>query len=135
MMIEQAVMALIETVGGHGELHDSLEEALKRRGVNLGVPGFSLCVCKDIGTAYTTPTFLLRENGTWEARAGIAIMGHTNMSDEDLDRLSPFDREFHDNYASGTGTTPAEAIKAMHADRTSIGGGGGRPARLGVCGG
>jgi len=118
-MIEQVLMAIIETVGSHPDFNGPLSEALQRRGVSLEAPAFH--VCRNVGTAYTTPTFLLRgADGMWEARAGIAIMGSTNMSEDDLERLSPFDKDFHDNYASGVGETPAVAVAVMHKDRESI---------------
>jgi len=118
MSVEQAILALVEVVGSHPDFNGPLGDALKRRGVSLSAPAF-FC-CQGIGAAYTTPRFLLRDADGWEARAGIAIMGSTNMKDEDLARLSPFDKEFYDNYAQGRGATPAEALKAMDADRCSI---------------
>jgi hypothetical protein len=53
---------------------------------------------------------------------GIAIMGTSNMSEEQMEACdhNPFHEEFFDNYASGFGDTFEEAIDALKKDQQQI---------------
>lgn len=73
--------------------------------------------CDHIGVAGTTKLFVQKhDDGTYEARIGIAIMGTTNMEWDELENANPFDADFHDNYADGKGATEEEAIAALKRD-------------------
>jgi hypothetical protein len=96
-----------------------------------GRPSFTVYSCGSMGVSGTTPVHVHRIQDAkpgrggrppirdiFEARVGIAIMGHcaeTTTPDSD-----PFDRRFCDNYARGLGTTEDEAIVAMRADMASM---------------
>lgn len=76
--------------------------------------------CEHIGVAGTTKLFVQKhDDGTYEARIGIAIMGTTNMTMDELENANPFDKGFRDNYADGKGATEEEAIAALKADMRS----------------
>ena len=79
--------------------------------------------CHHIGVAGTTPVVVqLNNDGLYEARIGIAIMGAMNMNEADFKACdyNPFHKDFQDNFASGKGATEAEALDAMKADMQSI---------------
>lgn len=72
--------------------------------------------CDAVGISGTTAVAIRPIPGGFEARVGIAIQGRTNLSEEALKRLTPFDAEFHDNYARGLGSTEALALAALRRD-------------------
>ena len=72
--------------------------------------------CDAVGISGTTDVVMREIPGGFEARVGIAILGRTNMSEEDLKRLTPFDKDFHDNYARGLGSTRGLALAALRRD-------------------
>lgn len=75
--------------------------------------------CDHIGVAGTTDTHVRRnQDGTYEARCGIAIFGSTQMDEAGFKACNydPFHEQFYDNFASGTGSTEAEAIEALKRD-------------------
>ena len=75
--------------------------------------------CENIGVNGTTPVHIIQhDDGTFEARVGIAIMGSTNMDEQGFLKCgyNPFHEDFHDNYACGTGKTKEEAIEALKKD-------------------
>jgi hypothetical protein len=76
----------------------------------------SAFVCQNIGISGTTGVFVIESEGKYIARVGVAIMGYTNMKPEELAKMSPFDREFTDNYAEGEGDTKEAALEALKAD-------------------
>jgi hypothetical protein len=79
--------------------------------------------CQHIGVAGTTAAHVKRkDDGTYEARIGIALMGATNMDEEGFKACNydPFHERFYDNYAAGDGATEEEAIAAMKADMRSL---------------
>lgn len=80
----------------------------------------TLIHCDHVGVAGTTDVAVKFDGQEYEARVGIAILGSTQLSDEELERLTPFDDEFYDNYASGVGATQDEAVEAMRQDMRSI---------------
>ena len=72
--------------------------------------------CENIGVSGTTPCHLVQLNDNkYEARMGFALMGATNMTEEQFKRVDydPFHPEFYDNYAVGIGATEEEAIENM----------------------
>ena len=78
--------------------------------------------CSHIGVSGTTPVHLKRlDDGTFEARCGIAIMGSTNMDEGGFKACdyNPFHPDFRDNWAAGKGATEAEALDALKADMRS----------------
>jgi hypothetical protein len=74
-------------------------------------------VCRHVGVAKTTETwFQTNADGIIEARCGIALLGFSNMSEEQLKQANPFDAGFNDNYASGMGTTKDVALANLDQD-------------------
>lgn len=96
-------------VCGHGEEKLSSGETIRHY------------TCDHVGVAGTTEVFT-RQNpgGGWEARVGIAIMGVTNMKDEELEGANPFDEKFRDNYSIGMGATEQEALEALKKDMKDL---------------
>ncbi len=76
--------------------------------------------CPHVGIASTTPTFIQKTDEGFEARHGVAIMGHTNMPLEKLAKISPFDDDFNDNFARGVGATEREALADLDAVAKAI---------------
>lgn len=77
--------------------------------------------CGHIGVAGTTDVHVTKISADeYQARVGIALIGSTNMSEEELEGANPFDDTFHDNYASGNGATVEAAIAAMKLDMNKI---------------
>lgn len=75
--------------------------------------------CRHVGVAGTTDVHVKRsEDGKFIARCGIAIMGATNMDEDEFKACNydPFHEKFHDNFAEGVGATEAEAIENLTAD-------------------
>lgn len=73
--------------------------------------------CSHIGVAGTTAVHVKRlESGKYEARVGIAIMGYTNMSWDDLKDANPFNDSFQDNFAVGIGDTEEAALSDLKSD-------------------
>lgn len=72
--------------------------------------------CDAAGVSGTTEVHYREIPGGWEARVGIALLGRSNLKEEQLRKLSPFDPAFHDNYAMGRGSTKALAIAALRRD-------------------
>lgn len=54
----------------------------------------------------------------FEARMAVALLGHYQMSEEQLEAIAynPFHADFDDNYASGKGETREAAIEALKVD-------------------
>lgn len=76
-------------------------------------------VCKNVGVAGTTECFIKEhEDGSFEARIGIALMGTTNMKQEHFEacNYNPFHKKFFDNYACGKGNSPEQALENMRKD-------------------
>jgi hypothetical protein len=91
---------------------------------------FGVYTCQNVGVSGTTNvhTMKIQDGGDyrgtpiptiWEARVGIAIMGHSAPTT--TTESNPFERAFRDNYARGFGTSEDEAILAlkMDMDRTA----------------
>ena len=75
--------------------------------------------CAHLGVSGTTKVHCQKqEDGTFECRIGIAILGATNMKEEGFARAdnNPFHALFHDNWASGVGATEEAALEALRAD-------------------
>ena len=75
--------------------------------------------CSNIGIAGTTPVHVIRhENGTFEARCGFALMGATNMSEDEFAACdhNPFHEKFYDNYSTGKGNDEAEALAKLKSN-------------------
>ena len=53
-------------------------------------------------------------------RQAIAIMGSFNMSDKEIEKISPFDPKFKDNYVEGKGKTKEEALAKMSKEAGEI---------------
>jgi len=53
-------------------------------------------------------------------RMAIAIMGSFNMPYEYIEKTSPFDPDFRDNYVEGKGKTKEEALENMEQDEKGI---------------
>ena len=72
--------------------------------------------CDAAGVSGTTEIHYREIPGGFEARVGIALFGRVNLKPEQLRALSPFDPAFHDNYATGRGSTKALAVAALRRD-------------------
>ena len=53
-------------------------------------------------------------------RMAIAVMGGFNMTQEEIETISPFDPKFHDNYVEGKGKTKEEAMEKMSEEMSVI---------------
>ena len=76
-----------------------------------------------MGISATTDRVIHRlDDGRYEARIGVSIMGSTNMNESEFKacNYNPFHDEFRDNYAVGVGITEAEAIQAMEKDGNNM---------------
>lgn len=78
--------------------------------------------CSHIGVSGTTGIAIRKTPEGFEARMGFALMGQTNMNEEEFRACdyNPFHEEFHDNYVKGTGATEEEAMAAMKNDLHDI---------------
>lgn len=56
----------------------------------------------------------------WEARVGIALLGVSNRPVEALRDACPFDDDFNDNFARGTGQTEEASLEALRARMESL---------------
>ena len=75
--------------------------------------------CSHIGVAGTTPVHVKQvEDGSFVARVGIAIMGSTNMNEDEFCAcdFNPFHEKFYDNFAQGEGATEEAALAALKDD-------------------
>ena len=79
--------------------------------------------CDHIGVAGTTDVAVKKRktqggHDIYEARCGIAMMGMTQMDEEEFKACNydPFHPEFRDNYCEGRGPTPEKAIEALKKD-------------------
>lgn len=74
--------------------------------------------CDHIGIATTTDVHVKEVDGQFEARAGIAIFGSTNMTDAQMEAQgrNPFGDDWHDNIVRGIGDTQEQAIEALRQD-------------------
>lgn len=81
------------------------------------LPEGTVYACKDIGVASTTAVWIRNDGNVFTARMGFALMGCTNMSEEEFEACghNPFHPNFNDNYAEGVGATEQEAIDKMKA--------------------
>jgi len=78
--------------------------------------GITIISCSDIGASGTTDVHVRKKSKkVYEARMGIAMFGHSNMTEEALDKCgrNPFSPYFEDNYVSGIGGTEEVAIKNL----------------------
>jgi len=78
----------------------------------------SIIICKNVGVSGTTEVHVKEQDGVFEARVGIAIMGHVNMTEDQFEACqhNPFHEGFYDNYSQGFGATVEEAIEDMKKD-------------------
>ena len=76
---------------------------------------------KNIGVVGAKVHWMRSKDGKkhW-CRMAIAIMGTYNMTDKEIETISPFDPEFNDNYVEGKGTTKEEAFANMEKDMESM---------------
>jgi hypothetical protein len=75
--------------------------------------------CSNIGIAGTTPVHVKQhDDGAFEARCGFALMGATNMTDEEFKAVdyNPFHEKFYDNYSVGKGEDEEKAIAQLKAN-------------------
>jgi hypothetical protein len=75
--------------------------------------------CNDIGITSTTPVHVIKHNdGIFEARCGFALIGITNMKDDEFAACdyNPFHEKFYDNYAVGKGVNEECALSALKLD-------------------
>lgn len=74
--------------------------------------------CNHIGVAGITDVHVRHVDGKYKARVGIAIMGSSNMSEDELKAIGhdPFHEDFQDNFCEGLGATVDEAISALKLD-------------------
>lgn len=54
-----------------------------------------------------------KENTEFKCRTAIAFFGSFNMDNEYLEKTSPFEPDFQDNYIEGKGATKEEAYEDM----------------------
>lgn len=76
--------------------------------------------CSHVGVSRTTPVYVRKHGSLFEARCGIAIMGAQNMTNSQLKKVNPFQAEFHDNMAIGTGASEEEALANLSKDMGSV---------------
>lgn len=76
---------------------------------------------KNIGVSGAKIHWMKSKDGKlfW-CRQAIAIMGSFNMPIEEIERISPFDPNFHDNYIEGKGKTKEEALLQMQKGAEEI---------------
>lgn len=82
-----------------------------------------LFACSSMGLSGTTEIHVKKlDDGTFEARMGIALFGSTNMDDKGFEACNydPFHDKFYDNYVRGKGKTQDEALDAMKEDQKQI---------------
>ena len=73
------------------------------------------------GVSKTTEYFFRDlPDGKLEVRCGIALMGCTNMTKEQLKTANPFSEAFRDNYAAGIGTNKDTALANLDEDIYNI---------------
>ena len=79
--------------------------------------------CNHIGIAGTTDVHVKKHktqggHDIYEARCGIAMMGMTNMDEEEFKACNydPFHPDFRDNYCIGRGSTQEKAIEELKKD-------------------
>jgi hypothetical protein len=77
---------------------------------------FTVFNCSHVGVAGTTRVFVKKVGDQFVARVGIAIMGSTNMKEEELALANPFDSEFKDNFCEGTGASVDAAVESLKND-------------------
>lgn len=79
-------------------------------------------MCSNIGVSETTSHRMKYDGEQYEVRVGIAILGMSDMNDDEMReaRFDPFHENWHDNYASGKGSTKDEAVENMHKDIKEI---------------
>lgn len=53
-------------------------------------------------------------------KMAVAMMGSFNMTNEEIQTISPFDPKFNDNYVEGKGSTKKEALANMNEDMTEL---------------
>lgn len=71
-----------------------------------------------IGVSTTTLAHVMRlPDGQYEARVGFAVMGSTNMDEDDFQKCghNPFHPDFHDNFARAQGAMPDLAVAGLGA--------------------
>lgn len=76
-------------------------------------------VCNNVGVSGTTPCIVRQyQEGEYVARMGFALLGTTNMTEEQFKACGydPFHEDFRDNFVEGRGKTYEEAIEAMKQD-------------------
>ena len=74
---------------------------------------------KILGVSGTTECFVKKINSNeYEARMGIALLGSTNMNEEQFKECNydPFHPNFRDNYVVGISNTEEQAIEKMKED-------------------
>jgi len=76
---------------------------------------------KNIGTSGAKVHWMRSKDGKehW-CRMGVSMFGYTNMSLKDFFSLSPFDKNFQDNYIEGKGATKEEALLKMEEENKSL---------------
>lgn len=83
----------------------------------VGTPTY-LKFCQNVGVSGSTPCVVRQTGEEFEARMGIALLGDTQMSEDEFKKCdyNPFHDDFNDNFVSGKGDTEQEAIEAMKLD-------------------
>lgn len=82
----------------------------------------SYFICHTPGLSGTTPVTIKKSPEGFEARMGFALFGSTNMDENGFRaaQYNPFHDLFHDNYATGKGTTQEEAIEMLKKEIHNI---------------
>ena len=83
----------------------------------------NMFVCSNIGLSPTTEVKLItREDGTFEARQGFAMMGQANMTEQQFKDCNhdPFHEKFYDNFATAHGLTEDEAKENLQRELKGI---------------
>jgi hypothetical protein len=78
---------------------------------------------KNIGVSATTAVVYCQHSPeSWEARQAVALLGSSNMNDEEIKACgnNPFHPDFHDNYVHGFGPTMEAALAAMQLDAAKM---------------
>lgn len=90
------------------------------KGEGMNEPKITAFTCSAMGVAPTTKAYVRRTETGFEARMGVSVMGTANMILERLERMTPFDPKFHDNWVSGGGATEGEALAKMKDDMEAL---------------
>lgn len=86
----------------------------------MNEPKITAFTCSAMGVSPTTKAYVRKTDGGFEARMGVSVLGRTNLIGEQLERMTPFEGGFRDNYVVGEGATEEEALGKMREDMEAL---------------